>query len=82
MPAGLRCHPTTSEFVYAAGKTKKGVPLEGPDGLPLYRYQAVLGDDCGNKDDGYKLNYYWRIAERCGWDGLAPLDACQGLADF
>jgi hypothetical protein len=63
-------------------KTKKGVPLEGPDGLPLYKYQAVLGDDCGNKDDDFKLNYYWRIAERCGWDGLAPLGARQGLADF
>ena len=35
-----------------------------------------------NKDDDFKLNYYWRIAERCGWDGLAPLGARQGLADF
>jgi hypothetical protein len=54
----------------------------GPDGLPLYKHQAVLGDDCGNKRDDYHLNYYWRIAARCGWDGLAPLGARQGLADF
>jgi hypothetical protein len=57
---------------------KKGVAAVGADGLPL----AVLGDDCGNKDDDYKLNYYWRIAERCGWDGPAPLGARQGLVDF
>jgi hypothetical protein len=57
---------------------KKGVPSVDADDMPLYRYQAVLGNDCGNKDDGYKLNYYWRIAERCGWDGPAPLGARQG----
>jgi hypothetical protein len=33
---------------------KKGVPSVGADGLPLCKYQAVLGDDCGNKDDDYK----------------------------
>ena len=63
-------------------KLKKGVPSVGADGLPLYKHQFVLGDDCGNKRDGYLLNYYWRIAERCGWDGPAPLGARQGLADF
>jgi hypothetical protein len=61
---------------------KKGVSSVDANGLPLYKYQAVLGDDCGGKDDDYKLNYYWRIAERCGWDGPVPLDACQGLVDF
>jgi hypothetical protein len=63
-------------------KLKKGVPSVGADGLPLYKHQFVLGDDCGNKRDGYLLNCYWRIAERCGWDGPAPLGARQGLADF
>jgi hypothetical protein len=43
---------------------KKGVPSVGADGTPLYKYQAVLGDDCGNKRDDNLLNYYWRIAER------------------
>ena len=66
----------------AVRKTKKGVPSVDADGLPLCKYQAVLGDDCGNKRDDYLMNYYWRIAERCGWDGLVPLDARQGLADF
>ena len=66
----------------AVRKMKKGVAAVGADGLPLYRHQAVLGGDCGNKRGGYLLNYYWRIAERCGWDGLAPLGARQGLADF
>jgi hypothetical protein len=56
---------------------KGGVAAVGTDGLPLYNHQAVLGGDCGNKDGGYKLNYYWRIAERCGWDGPAPLGARQ-----
>jgi hypothetical protein len=64
------------------GKMKKGVPSVDADGLPLYKYQAVLGDDCGNKRDDCLLNYYWRIAERCGWGGTAPLGARQGLADF
>ena len=61
---------------------KGGVAAVGTDGLPLYRHQAVLGDDCGSKDDDHKLNYYWRIAERCGWDGPAPLGARQGLVGF
>jgi hypothetical protein len=60
----------------------KGVPSVGADGLPLHKHQFVLGDDCGNKHDGHKLNCYWRIAERCGWDGPAPLGARQGLAGF
>jgi hypothetical protein len=54
----------------------------GADGTPLYKYQAVLGGDCCNKGDDSLLSYYWRIAERCGWEGLAPLDARQGLAGF
>jgi hypothetical protein len=35
---------------------KKGVTLVGADGLPLYKYQAVLGDDCGNKRGDYLMN--------------------------
>jgi hypothetical protein len=57
----------------------------GADGLPLYQYQFVLQEmtaDCGNKRDDCLLNYYWRIAERCGWDGPAPPGALQGLAGF
>jgi hypothetical protein len=54
----------------------------GADGTPLCKYQAVLGDDCGNKRDDSLLSYYWRIAERRGWEGLAPLGARQGLAGF
>jgi hypothetical protein len=42
----------------ALRKRKKGVTSVGSDGLPLYKYQAVLGDDCGNKDDDFKLNCY------------------------
>jgi hypothetical protein len=61
---------------------KRGAGAVGPDGLPLYKYKAVLGEDCGNKGDDHKLSYYWRIAERCGWGGPAPLGARQGLADF
>jgi hypothetical protein len=61
---------------------KKGEGVVGPDGLPLYNYKAVLGEDCGNKGDDHKLNYYWRIAERYGWGGLAPLGARQGSAGF
>jgi hypothetical protein len=48
-----------------------GVPSMGRDGLPLCKYQAVLGDDCGNKDSNCLRSYYWRIAE-----------GCLGLADF
>jgi hypothetical protein len=66
----------------AVRKMKKGVPSVGADELPLYKHQFVLGGDCGNKRDGYLLNYYWRIAERRGWGGPAPLGARQGLADF
>ena len=65
----------------AVRKMKKGVPSVGADGLPLYKYQAVLGDDCGNKRDDYNLNYYWRIAGRavrlgwpcaCSWRSPGP----------
>jgi hypothetical protein len=49
----------------------------------LYKaYRAVLGDDCGNKRDDCLMSYYWRIAERRGWDGPAPLGARQGLVGF
>jgi hypothetical protein len=54
----------------------------GADDTPLYKYQAVLGGDCCNTGDDSLLSYYWRIAERRGWEGLAPLDARQGLAGF
>jgi hypothetical protein len=64
---------------------KKGnVPAaSGRDGTPLFLWTAVLGDGCcGNKGSDYKLSCYWRIRERCGWEGPVNLDARQGLAYF
>jgi hypothetical protein len=50
--------------------------------MALGEAQLLEVGDCGNKGSGYKLNCYWRIAERCGWKGLAPLNARQGLTGF
>ena len=69
----------------AVRKMKKGnVPAaSGRDGTPLFLWTAVLGDGCcGNKGSDYKLSCYWRIRERCGWEGPVNLDARQGLAYF
>jgi hypothetical protein len=41
----------------------------------------LLGHDCRNKRGDCLMSYYWRIAEKYGWDGPAPLGVGQGLAD-
>jgi hypothetical protein len=62
---------------------EKGVPSVGADGLPSCTSTGLFLeiDDRGNKRDDCLMNYYWRIAERRGWDGRpVPLGARQGLA--
>ena len=69
----------------AVRKMEKGVPSVGADGLPSCTSTGLFLeiDDRGNKRDDCLMNYYWRIAERRGWDGRpVPLGARQGHVGF